>query len=68
MKRDIVTVRLTKRTNIAINIVVSKLQVSQPDRRVTQDDAVWHLIEKADPETAQLVEREQEKFKTAANQ
>ena len=68
MTREIVTVRLTKRTSIAINIVAKKLQVSQPDRRVTQDDAVWYLLEQADPETAQLIAREQEKYKNAVNQ
>lgn len=57
-QRETMTIRVTPRTNAALNVVVTKLKLQQPGRRVTQDEAIWHLIEQSDPETAQMVEKQ----------
>lgn len=55
-KRETVMIRVTPRTNAAINILVGKLQASRPGRRIRQDDAIWELIERTEKDVAQMVE------------
>lgn len=57
-QRETTSIRVTPRTNAALNIVVTKLKLQQPGKRVTQDEAIWHLIEQTDPETAAMVEKQ----------
>jgi hypothetical protein len=56
MKRETVTIRVSPKTNAAINMVVSKLKAGQPGKRITQDEAIWVLIERADPDTAKTID------------
>jgi len=56
-KRATMTIRVTQKTNNALNMVVSKLKASNPGKRITQDDVIWALISKQENEIATLVER-----------
>lgn len=55
--RETMTIRVTPRTNSALNIVVNKLKAKNPGNRVTQDDVIWDLLKKQEPEVAKMVER-----------
>lgn len=56
-RRETMTIRVTPRTNAAINVVVSKLKAAQPGARITQDDAIWHLIQIGDKEAAEMISK-----------
>lgn len=50
------TIRVSPKTNAAVNILVSEMKAAQPGTRITQDDAIWQLIREKRREIADRVE------------
>lgn len=59
------TIRVKTATNVALNMVVNQLQLERLGEKVTQDEAIWYLIESARPKIADEVRITLESVKRA---
>jgi DNA repair photolyase len=55
-KRGNVSIRIDHRTRAALDIIAAELQV-RTRHSITQNDAIWHLIEVAAPHVAERIRK-----------